>query len=148
MVFNAEGKQLLEFGKRGTSDAEFNFPSHIFLSEGKLLVNDNMNFRIQTFDTEGHFLSSFGIHGDGSGAFSQPKGIAADSMGNIYVAGATIDRVQVFSPQGEFLLAFGSKGSGAGEFMMPAGVTIADDQIYVADSFNRRVQVFQFVGRN
>lgn len=148
VVFNAEGRQLLEFGKRGTGDAEFNFPSHIFLSEGKLLVNDNMNFRIQTFDIDGHFLSSFGIHGDGSGAFSQPKGVAADSMGNIYVAGATIDRVQVFSPQGEFLLAFGSKGSGAGEFLMPTGVTIADDQIYVADSFNRRVQVFQFTGGN
>ncbi len=146
VVFNAEGRQLFEFGQRGIGDGEFNFPSHIFLSDGRLLVNDNMNFRIQAFDVEGQFLSSFGTHGDGSGAFSQPKGVAADSHGNIYVAGATIDRVQVFSPQGVFLLAFGNKGGGPGEFLMPAGITIFDDRIYVADSYNRRIQVFQYVG--
>jgi DNA-binding beta-propeller fold protein YncE len=145
-VFDVNGQALFDFGQRGIAEGEFNFPSHIFLSNGRLLVNDNMNFRIQTFDTDGRFLSSFGTHGDGSGAFSQPKGVAADSDGNVYVAGATIDRVQVFSQQGEFLLAFGSKGVGAGEFVMPTGVTIVDDRIYVADSYNRRIQVFQYVG--
>jgi hypothetical protein len=43
-------------------------------------------------------------------------------------------------------LAFGHKGGQAGEFLMPTGVTIFDDRIYVADSLNRRVQVFQYVG--
>ncbi len=146
VVFDDEGRQLFEFGERGIDDGQFNFPSHIFLSAGRLLVNDNMNFRIQSFDADGSFLSSFGNHGDGSGSFSQPKGVAADQQGNIYVAGATIDRVQIFSPDGEFLLAFGNKGGQAGEFLMPTGVTIFNDRIYVADSYNRRVQIFQYVG--
>ena len=146
VVFDQNGLRLFEFGKRGVGQGEFNFPSHIFMSANRLLVNDNMNFRIQAFDKDGHFLSSFGNHGDGSGSFSQPKGVAADSKGNIYVAGATIDRVQVFSPGGEFLLAFGSKGGGAGQFLMPTGLTITDDKIYVADSFNRRIQVFEYLG--
>ena len=148
LVFDPDGQPLFEFGTRGIGDGEFNFPSHIFISAGRLLVNDNMNFRVQAFDADGKFLSLFGTHGDGSGSFSQPKGLAADSDGNIYVAGATIDRVQVFSAQGDFLLAFGSKGSGAGQFKMPTGVTIANDTVYVADSLNRRVQVFQYVQEN
>lgn len=146
VVFDIDGGQLFEFGSRGVKEGEFNYPSHIFLSGGKLLVNDTMNFRIQRFDAEGRFLSMFGSHGDGSGDFSQEKGVAADSHGHIYVAGATIDRVQVFSPEGVFLLAFGSKGNGPGEFIMPAGITIVDDQIYVTDSLNSRVQVFRYVG--
>ncbi len=105
-----------------------------------------MNFRIQTFTLDGRFLSVFGDHGDSSGQFSQPKGVAADTQGNVYVAGATIDRVQIFSRQGDFLLAFGGEGKGPGEFLMPAGLTIVDDKIYVADSYNRRIQIFQFMG--
>ncbi len=145
-VFDSTGKLLFDFGSRGTGEGEFNFPSHIFLAGGQLLVNDNMNFRIQSFDIEGRFISLFGIHGDGSGYLSQPKGIAADSYGHIYVAGATIDRIQIFSPTGEFLLAFGSKGSRPGQFLMPAGVAVYNDLIYVADSYNSRIQVFQYVG--
>lgn len=148
IVFDHNGTRLSEFGRRGAGDGEFNFPSHISISAGRLLVNDNMNFRVQSFDTDGRFLSSFGNHGDGSGSFSQPKGVAADSDGNIYVAGATIDRVQVFSPQGEFLLAFGRRGNQAGEFLMPAGVTVVDDRIYVADSYNRRIQIYEYVDKN
>jgi DNA-binding beta-propeller fold protein YncE len=148
VVFDEAGRRLFEFGQRGIAEGEFNFPTHIFLSRGKLLVNDTMNFRIQTFDVDGRILSSFGNHGDGSGSFSQPKGVALDPRGNIYVAGATIDKVQIFSPKGEFLLAFGSKGDGDGEFVMPAGVTIVDNTIYVADSYNSRVQVFQYVDTN
>ena len=115
------------------------------MSAGRLLVNDNMNFRIQTFDSDGSFLSSFGTHGDGSGSFSQPKGVAADSDGNIYVAGATIDRVQIFSDRGDFLLAIGNRGGGAGQFLMPTGITIFDNKVYVADSLNRRIQVFEYM---
>jgi DNA-binding beta-propeller fold protein YncE len=145
LAFDGRGNLLFRFGDRGTGPGQFNFPSHLGLSGGRLLVNDSMNFRVQAFDTDGGFLSGFGDHGDGSGYLSQPKGISADSDGNVYVAGATIDRVQIFSPEGEFLLAFGGTGHGLGQFVMPAGVTIADDRIYVADSHNSRVQVFQYV---
>lgn len=146
VVFDREGRKLFEFGTRGTGKGEFNFPSHIFLSTNRLLVNDSMNFRVQVFDLEGRFISSFGTHGDGSGHFSQPKGVAADSYGHVYVAGATIDRVQIFSQSGQFLMAFGSKGKGTGQFLMPAGMAIDNNRIYVADSLNSRIQIFDYVG--
>jgi DNA-binding beta-propeller fold protein YncE len=145
-VFDSDGNRLFDFGARGTKGGEFNFPSHLSISAEKLLVNDNMNFQIKTFSLDGRELTVFGKHGDSSGQFSQPKGVAADSEGNVYVAGATIDRIQIFSAQGEFLLAFGGEGNAPGKFLMPAGITIDNDRIYVADSYNGRVQVFQFLG--
>lgn len=146
IVLDAEGKRLFEFGGRGIGDGEFNYPSHLTLAGGSLYVNDTMNFRLQAFDLDGNFDSSFGRHGDGSGDFAQPKGVAIDSEGHVYVADAMFNRVQIFSEQGQLLLSFGGDGGEPGEFWLPSGLYITKDRIYVADSYNRRVQIFQFLG--
>jgi hypothetical protein len=45
------------------------------------------------------------------------------------------------------LLPIGGSGSGIGQFYRPAGVwTDHRDRIYVADSFNGRVMIFQLLG--
>ena len=63
------------------------------------------------------------------------------------MADAAFDNIQIFDRAGHFLLAFGGLGAQPGEFWLPAGVAIdRDDRIYVADSYNRRVQIFQYVG--
>jgi hypothetical protein len=55
--------------------------------------------------------------------------------------------VQVFNQHGELLYYFGAKGTHAGEFQLPSGLFIDHgDKVFVVDSFNRRIQVFQFVG--
>lgn len=145
VALSHEGEELLRFGERGSAPGQMNYPTHIAHHGDTLVVNDTMNFRIQKFGLDGKFIGGFGKHGDSSGHFSQPKGVAVDSNGNIYVAGATIDRVQIFSPSGEFLLAFGGNGPGYGQFLMPAGLAIEDNLIYVADSYNQRVQVFEIL---
>ena len=146
VVLDAEGKRLFDFGGRGAGDGEFNFPSHLTIADDSLYVNDTMNFRLQTFDLNGNFKSSFGRHGDGSGDFAQPKGIALDSEGHIYVADALFNRVQIFNKRGQLMLAFGGDGAAPGHFWLPTGMFIEKDRIYVADSFNQRVQIFQFLG--
>jgi DNA-binding beta-propeller fold protein YncE len=53
--------------------------------------------------------------------------------------------VHVFDHDGRLLYYFGGTGSGPEEFQLPAGLFInRDDQIYVVDSFNRRVQVLRY----
>ena len=146
VVMDELGNRLFDFGQRGANDGEFNYPSHITLAGDRIFVNDTMNFRLQIFDLEGKFISSFGRHGDGTGDFAQPKGIAVDSEGHVYVADSLFNRLQIFDQQGRLLLVFGGDGAGPGEFWLPGGIYIADDRIYVADSFNRRIQVFQFLG--
>ena len=146
VVFGPDGTRLFDFGHRGTGEGEFNYPSHVTIRGDRLYVNDTMNFRLQVFDLDGKFVSSFGSHGDGSGDFAQPKGVGVDSEGHIYVVDALFNRVQIFDGQGQLLLAFGEDGEEPGGFWLPTGLYISQDRIYVADSYNRRVQVFEFLG--
>ncbi|MCK4705258.1 MAG: 6-bladed beta-propeller [Gammaproteobacteria bacterium] len=146
VVYNSRGQKQFSFGQRKQKEGDFNFPSHLALDNDKLYVNDTMNFRIQTFALDGKYVSSFGKHGDASGYFSQPKGIGVDSKGHIYVVDAIFHRVQIFDNKGRYLMDFGNQGRGPGEFWLPSGLFIDQDKIYVADSYNRRVQVFQYVG--
>ena len=144
-VFDQDGEALFSIGGRGEAVMQFNFPSHLAFADDRLFVNDTMNFRVQIFNFEGRHLQTFGKHGVGSGHFTQPKGVAVDSMGHVYVADAMSNRVQIFDQDGTFLLDFGSAGGEPGAFQMPAGLAMWEDMIYVADSFNQRVQVFQFL---
>ena len=42
--------------------------------------------------------------------------------------------------------ALGERGTGPGQFWLPNGIFIDDqDRIYVADSYNQRIQVFQYL---
>jgi len=141
------GGLLFHFGRQGTGEGEFNYPTNIFLhSDNLLYITDSMNFRVQVFDKEGKFVCAFGRLGNGSGDFSKPKGIAVDSDKNIYVSDAHFDNIQIFDISGKLLLAFGTTGQGPGEMVLPAGVYIdGSDKIYVADSYNKRIQIFQYI---
>jgi hypothetical protein len=103
-----------------------------------------MNFRIQLFDRAGHFLSSFGKHGDGSGNFAMPKGAVIDRDGVYYVVDSLFDNIQLFNDRGDFLLTVGSRGTGHGEFWLPSGLFLdINDKLYVCDTYNQRVQILQ-----
>lgn len=145
-VFNLDGTRLFDIEHPDTGKKTFNAPTHIAFRNNVLLVNDTMNFRVVTLDGDGKPLHAFGTHGTGSGHFSQLKGVAIDSRGNIYVADAIFNRVQIFDPQGKFLLAFGSPGHGKGDMWLPGAIYIVEDRIFVADSHNMRVQVYEYVG--
>jgi DNA-binding beta-propeller fold protein YncE len=146
-VYNTtDGTFLFEFGKRGKEDGEINFPTNLFIRNGKVYVTDTGNFRIQIFDLEGKFLKKLGTVGDALGALARPKGVATDSEGHIYVVDAAFDNFQIFDENGKLYLYVGSAGSGPGFFWLPAGIHIDEnDKIYVVDSYNRRVQVFQYL---
>jgi sugar lactone lactonase YvrE len=103
-----------------------------------------MNFRIQRFSPDGAPLGAFGKKGDAAGDIALPKGIAADSKGNLWVVDAHFENVQAFTPDGQLLLALGGEGAAPGEFWLPAGAFIdQQDRLWVADTYNRRIQVFQ-----
>jgi len=146
VMVSPEGRLLGAFGTRGSGAGEFNFPTNIARGpDGRLYVTDTLNFRVQIFDADGRFLKSFGRLGDGFGDFDKPKGIAVDSAGHIYVVEGLNDVVQVFDGDGRLLLVFGGSGSEDGQLWLPSGITVANDVIYVADSANERLEVFQYL---
>ena len=77
------------------------------------------------------------------GQLSQPRGLALDAAGNVYVADFGNDRVQKFDPTFAFVKEWGSHGDLPSQFKQPGDIAIAPDgRVYVADTWNQRVQVF------
>jgi DNA-binding beta-propeller fold protein YncE len=142
--FSPDGAEVVRLGARGDGKGQLNFPTGVSaLADGTLLVVDALNFRIDRFSADGEWLGGFGSAGDGAGAFGRPKAVASDGEGRIYVTDTLHDVVLVFSPEGEFQLAFGGSGAGPGRLTLPAGVAVAEAHVFVADSYNRRVQIYQ-----
>jgi DNA-binding beta-propeller fold protein YncE len=89
---------------------------------------------------------------DGAGregeSFSGPTDVAWDSRGNFYVAdGLRNARIAKYEPSGRWSMNWGSYGNDEGEFNVIHGIAIdANDNVYVADHGNRRIQVFDTMG--
>ena len=61
--------------------------------------------------------------------------------------GNSFSNIQIFSPDGTLLMFFGDASTNPGGFAMPAGMHIDEqDRLYVADQFNKRLQVFKYLG--
>jgi DNA-binding beta-propeller fold protein YncE len=90
-------------------------------------------------------LHAFGSNG--SFPLNNPRGIATDATGNIYVADSGNHRIQKFDSNGNYLSQFGQRGSSYGDFEGPRGIAIdAAGNIYVVDAGNYRIQIFTNAG--
>lgn len=148
-VFDDQGTLLATWGARGDGPGELNYPTHLALSEGMLVVSDSMNARVQGFDRDGKAVLRFGKRGMYVGNLVRPKGVAADDEGNLYVVESMHDTVLVFDRTGRLLMNLGGTDGSNGRFHLPAGVWVdGRSRVYVADMFNSRVAIFQFLGGN
>lgn len=146
VVVSLSGAWLGTFGGPGSGAGQLNFPTNIARGrDGRIHVTDTMNFRVQVFEPDGRFVGAFGRLGDGPGDLDKPKGVALDSAGHVYVVEGLHDVVQIFDPSGRLLLVFGGSGSGDGQLWLPSGIAIANDFVFVADSANGRVQVYEYL---
>ncbi len=147
-VFSAAGELLSVIGRRGASDTEFNYPTYLAFAGGELYVTDTMNSRIQVLAADsGAVRLRFGTLGLYVGNLVRPKGVAVDSDGNIYVVESYYDHLLVFNRRGEFLMGIGGAGRETGKFFLPAGVWVdGRDRVFVADTMNGRVVLFQYLG--
>ena len=130
------------------------YPTDLEWSEGRLVVADAYNNRIQVFTEDGEAVARWGgilgsgLPGDGTGSFRVATGVAVDALGRIYVADFKNHRIQVFTGNGKVITVFGSQGSGPGEFERPTDLDIGTDgRIYVVDFGNDRIQVFEPLSR-
>jgi DNA-binding beta-propeller fold protein YncE len=163
---DSKGRFLARFGRnggdgtRGLGNGEFSDPRGLATDvHGSLYVADHGNNRIQKLFRNGDFLARWGRNGGdgtrglGNGEFNNPRGVAVDRRGNIYVADKNNNRIQELDPAGRFLLKWGrnggdgTQGTGNGEFRTPYSVSVDRSGIvYVADTFNNRVQAFTRAG--
>jgi DNA-binding beta-propeller fold protein YncE len=83
------------------------------------------------------------------GLFRQPTDVAWDSDGNIYVSDGYINsRIAKYNSKGDWVKSWGERGSAPGQFNLPHAIVVdRNNQIYVGDRSNRRVQVFDTEGK-
>jgi DNA-binding beta-propeller fold protein YncE len=152
-VFDADNfKFLRQIGKPSkkhdqTDPGLFSLPEGVAVdSDGNVFVTDTFNDRVEIFDADGEFISTFGKNGDGPADFERPKGIAVDCDGHIWVVDATQNRVKVFNQQGRLLIYFGKEGNYPGQFMGPWGIAIGpSNQVVVSETYPGRVQAFRYI---
>jgi DNA-binding beta-propeller fold protein YncE len=147
VAFSPEGEEVLRFGGHGEEAGQLNYPTAIAAApDGTLLVVDALNFRVARFAADGRFLAAFGSSGEAQGAFGRPKAVAVDDDGRIFVSDVEQDAVLVFAADGTFERSIGRSGTGRGEFLLPAGLARSGKLLFVADSYNHRVQVLELLG--
>lgn len=138
-----QGSYLIpKIGSYGFGDGQFRWPQGVAVdSGGNIYVADSGNHRIQVFNSFGVFLRKWGSYGSGDGQFSYPHALAIDGNDTVYVSDAS-NRIQVFDSTGTFLTKCGiSSGYSYGIAVNRSGT-----KVYVADSNNNRIQVFEGYG--
>jgi sugar lactone lactonase YvrE len=78
------------------------------------------------------------------GRFRQVTDVAWDAADNAYISDGYINsRVAKVDKDGNWLKSWGERGTGSGQFHTPHSIAVdANNNVYVADRSNRRIQVF------
>ena len=81
------------------------------------------------------------------GGLDQPTDVAVAADGRAYVLDGVKGQVVVFDRSGRLLRSFGRPGSGPGGLRLPMALTVAGGELFVADTGNSRIAVFDLDGR-
>jgi tripartite motif-containing protein 71 len=116
------------------------FDVAVDLRDDSVYVSDTDGGRnIDKYDKFGAYQFSFGSQS----WFKYPSWLEVDSAGRVAVGDSTGNKIVVVDSAGQKLYEFGSSGTAPGQLKDPRGLGIdAQDNLYVADNGNKRIQVF------
>ncbi len=149
----------LIFGSQGTEPGQFERPNGIAIDpSGRFIyVADTGNHRIQKFTTDGQFVAAWdqtSVIDTEIGTtekFSEPWDVAIAPDGAIFVADTWNHRIQKLGADGRPIISWGLFGQygtaegavGQSAFYGPRSIVVGSNgQVYVSDTGNKRIQVF------
>jgi len=172
-AFGAAAAQLFEFDQNGNFVRELGKGLYAWSEAHSVRIDRNDEIwaidkgsnMVVRFNTAGRVVWVFGRKeeaADGAeplghpdpplppvdGMFRQPTDVAWDSQGNTYITDGYVNsRVAKYDKNGDWVKSWGTKGNGPGQFNTPHAIAVdRDDNVYVGDRANRRIQVFDTDG--
>jgi len=152
-------KTILELDRK-TGRIINSWGAGIFIMPHGLTVDRNNNIwvtdvvlnQVFKFTHDGVLQMKLGVSrvaGNDSIHFNLPTDVAVTNDGSFYVSdGYGNSRVVKFSAAGKYLFEWGTKGNGPGEFNIPHAISLdKNENVYVADRENSRVQAFDSTGK-
>ena len=145
--FTADGRYAFEWGGKGGRPGEFNLPHGVAVDlQGRVIVCDRSNSRLQVFDARGKFLAEWK-----GPLIGRPYGVSVGPDGHIFAIDGgdgplkRLDRPRAveLDAEGRVLDRFGAFGTEPGQFLLGHDIAVArDGSVYVADATGNRVQKF------
>ena len=133
--------------------AQLDQPSGVAVDgDGYIFIADRGNNRVRQINPDGVITTIPGAEDggdepDGEAPFADPRGVAVDSDGNIYVADTGNHQIHVIGDAGVVSRVAGIEGLGDGgpateaRLLEPIGVAIGvDGTLYFSDTGNRRIR--------
>jgi DNA-binding beta-propeller fold protein YncE len=146
-------------GGSGTENGQFTTPTGVAVSQinGDIFVADMGNNRVQCFSINGVWKWNHGTIAGGSGTTTlrMPYSVAVTPNGQyVYVADTghptlyqtSNNRIKILNAEtGLYVSEFGGPGAATIQFDQPQGVAAGKSHIYVADTNNNKVKMFENV---
>ena len=147
VVFGPGGAALDAWGVNGTGPQHLKRPYGIDLDPaGNVYVADSNNY-IHKFTPSGGFLGAYGAPGEGAGTFQMLRRVALGPGSSPDVLGADLwtFKIEIFDQAGTSIGGLGGNGPSDGFFNEPYGLSLDQQQVFVVDMVNQRVQRFSSV---
>ena len=174
-AYGAAAAQLLEFAPDGKFLREIGH--HLYAwsfahtvkvdKDDNIWVTDKGSDMVIKFNPEGRVVLVFGRKQEASdegteplkhvkpplppvdGMFRQVTDVAWEASGNAYISDGYVNsRIAKVDKEGNWLKSWGEPGDQPGQFNVPHSIAVdAQNNIYVADRGNRRIQVFNTDGK-
>ena len=165
LEFAADGKFIREIGHNLYA---WSFAHTVKVDkDDNIWVTDKGSDMVIKFNPEGRVVMVFGRKQEASdegteplkhvkpplppvdGMFRQVTDVAWDSAGNTYISDGYVNsRIAKADKDGNWLASWGEPGSQPGQFTTPHSIAVdAQNNIYVADRGNRRIQLFDTDGK-
>ena len=143
-VFDPDRKEVGFLGDEGAG--RLSKPTGVAVDERDVVfVADGTLKRVFGYGEGGQLTLAIGREGE----LANPSGLAIDRAAHrLYVADSAKHQVLVFSSEdGSLQQTIGRRGDGDGQFNFPTNLTVdRKGRLYVADTLNFRVQVFDAAG--
>lgn len=137
LKFSPDGEFITQWGERGDGPGEFAVAHSIDAdAQDRLYVADRENFRVQIFDTEGNFIEEWQYN-------AMICGVYLHDDGQVWITTGFDGEFAKIDAEGNIIGALGTPGPANGQFGEAHYITVdSDDDAYIADVVNRRVQVY------